>query len=217
MVGRVLSAARAPRRSETALDADANARVEREPTREKKSARARPGSAASSVAASPASSVDSGSSAVATRGTAQRAASSRASRFGRKGWASSKAAYLANPRAAVSRPSGLQTLGVQLADVDPSRAHVLVVTRERQPQAVVALHHVRLAGVGGMDSGTISLQPANLILPNGCRARVTGLVSQPQWNQRVGKVLDFDRVRGRYLVQMSRDDQLSIKLENLVL
>ena len=78
-------------------------------------------------------------------------------------------------------------------------------------------YHVRLAGVGGMDSGTISLQPANLILPNGCRARVTGLVSQPQWNQRVGKVLDFDRVRGRYLVQMSRDDQLSIKLENLVL
>ena len=48
MVGRVLSAARAPRRSETALDTDANARVEREPTREKKSARARPGSAASS-------------------------------------------------------------------------------------------------------------------------------------------------------------------------
>ena len=46
---------------------------------------------------------------------------------------------------------------------------------------------------------------------------MTGLVSQPQWNQRVGKVVDFDRVRGRYLVQMSRDDQLSIKLENLVL
>ena len=51
LVGRVLSAARAPRRSETALDADANARVEREPTREKKSARARPGSAASSAPA----------------------------------------------------------------------------------------------------------------------------------------------------------------------
>jgi len=33
----------------------------------------------------------------------------------------------------------------------------------------------------------------------------------------VGKVLDFDRDKGRYLVQMTDEQQLRVKLENLLL
>jgi len=63
----------------------------------------------------------------------------------------------------------------------------------------------------------VSLKPENLILPKGARAKVVGLVSQPQWNGKVGKVLEFDREKRRYVVQMTADQQLSLKLECLLL
>jgi len=62
-----------------------------------------------------------------------------------------------------------------------------------------------------------ALQPCNVILPKGVRARVVGLTGAPQWNDKVGKVLDFDRDKGRYLVQMTDEQQLRVKLENLLL
>jgi len=63
----------------------------------------------------------------------------------------------------------------------------------------------------------VALKPENLILPKGTRVKVVGLVSQPQWNDKVGKVLDFDRERRRYVVQMTPDQQLSLKLESVLL
>merc|ERR1719432_556608 len=72
-------------------------------------------------------------------------------------------------------------------------------------------YHVKLKG------DLAALQPQNLILPDGTRARIVGLTSQPQWNRRAGKVLNFDRSKGRYLVQLSEEQQLSVKLENLLL
>eukprot|EP00316_Scyphosphaera_apsteinii_P020706 CAMPEP_0119310288 /NCGR_PEP_ID=MMETSP1333-20130426/18585_1 /TAXON_ID=418940 /ORGANISM="Scyphosphaera apsteinii, Strain RCC1455" /LENGTH=350 /DNA_ID=CAMNT_0007314445 /DNA_START=18 /DNA_END=1070 /DNA_ORIENTATION=+ len=72
-------------------------------------------------------------------------------------------------------------------------------------------YHVKVKG------DLAALQPQNLILPDGTRARIVGLTSQPQWNQRVGKVLTFDRSKRRYLVQVSDEQQLSVKLENLLL
>lgn len=72
--------------------------------------------------------------------------------------------------------------------------------------------------VVSMQNGVaLALKPENLILPKGARAKVVGLVSQPQWNDKVGKVLDFDRERRRYVVQMLADQQLSVKLESLML
>ncbi len=72
-------------------------------------------------------------------------------------------------------------------------------------------YHVSLNGM------MVALQPANLILPEATRARVVGLVSAAQWNGRVGKVLSFDREKRRYLVQLTDEQQLSVKLENLIL
>ena len=74
-------------------------------------------------------------------------------------------------------------------------------------------YHVKLPG----EDGVAALQPQNLILPEGTRARVVGLQSQPQWNTRVGKITGFDRVKGRYTVQMTDEQRLSVKLENLLL
>lgn len=44
-----------------------------------------------------------------------------------------------------------------------------------------------------------------------------GLTGAAHWNDRVGKVLEFDRENGRYLVQMTEEQQLRVKLENLLL
>lgn len=62
-----------------------------------------------------------------------------------------------------------------------------------------------------------ALQPQNLVLPSATRARVIGLKSQPHWNGQVGKVLSFDSEKCRYLIQMTEQQQLSVKLENLIL
>ena len=62
----------------------------------------------------------------------------------------------------------------------------------------------------------MALQPANLILPKGARGRVGGLESGAQYNARIGKVVDFDGESGRYLVQLDAEQQLRVKLGNLL-
>merc|ERR1740117_1299624 len=62
----------------------------------------------------------------------------------------------------------------------------------------------------------LALQPANLILPKGARGRVVGLVSGAQYNARIGKVVDYDGESGRYLVQLDAEQQLRVKLGNLL-
>ena len=66
--------------------------------------------------------------------------------------------------------------------------------------------------------GRASLQPANVILPKGARGKVVGLTSDTgsKWNDKVGKVLSFDREAGRYVVEMTREDQLRIRPQNLI-
>jgi len=63
----------------------------------------------------------------------------------------------------------------------------------------------------------VALQPSNLILPAGARAKIVGLQGAAQHNGKVGKVLEFDRVAMRYLLQLTNAQQLRIKLENCVL
>ena len=43
-----------------------------------------------------------------------------------------------------------------------------------------------------------------------------GLVSGAQYNARIGKVVDFDGESGRYLVQLDAEQQLRVKLGNLL-
>ena len=62
----------------------------------------------------------------------------------------------------------------------------------------------------------VALLPANVILPNGTRGKVVGLQSGAQYNGTVGKVLEYDREAGRYLVQLDGGHQLRVKLPNLL-
>ena len=77
-----------------------------------------------------------------------------------------------------------------------------------------ARYHADIAGVG-----RASLQLVNLILASGTRVRVHGLSSAAgsRWNDAVGKVLSFDRESGRYVLQMTADEQLRIKPLNVKL
>ena len=55
-----------------------------------------------------------------------------------------------------------------------------------------------------------------VILPAGARARVVGLTSASgsKWNDHIGKVVEYDRVAGRYLLQLGGGNQLHIKPAN---
>jgi hypothetical protein len=74
--------------------------------------------------------------------------------------------------------------------------------------------HADIPGIG-----RASLLLSNLILSSGTRGRVFGLTSETgsRWNDKVGTVLSFDREAGRYLMEMSKTDQLKIKRDNLSL
>ena len=73
-------------------------------------------------------------------------------------------------------------------------------------------YHVDIEGVG-----RASLLLSNLLLPPNARGKVVGLTSESgsKWNDKIGKVLSFDREAGRYVMEMSKTDQLRIKPANL--
>lgn len=64
--------------------------------------------------------------------------------------------------------------------------------------------------------GKQPLLRTNMILPTSARGRVVGLASAAgsKWNHQIGEVLSFDREAGRYVVSMSREDQLRIRPVN---
>ena len=66
-------------------------------------------------------------------------------------------------------------------------------------------------------AGRHPLQLDNLILPAGARGKVRGLTSAAgsKWNDHVGQVMSFDRDAGRYVVQVTREDQVKIRPVNL--
>lgn len=100
-----------------------------------------------------------------------------------------------------------EVTGMQRTEFNGRTAHVSNWDEDRRR------YHVKLQGEDGM----AALQPQNLILPEGTRARVVGLQSQSRWNTKVGKITGFDRSKGRYTVQMTDEQHLSVKLENLLL
>merc|ERR1719359_92509 len=93
----------------------------------------------------------------------------------------------------------LQTLEGEVVGMQSKPEYNGTTASVRDFDAGSGRYHVSLRGKA------VALQPANLILPDGARARVVGLMSQPQWNERVGKVMGFDREAKRYLIQMSED------------
>ena len=65
-------------------------------------------------------------------------------------------------------------------------------------------------------SKVISLKPGNVILENGSVGHIFGLKSKPELNGKSGTIKSFNRDSGRYDVQLSRDQILRLKLENIV-
>ena len=65
--------------------------------------------------------------------------------------------------------------------------------------------------------GKQPLLRTNMILPASARGRVLGLKSAAgsKWNNQIGQVVSFDREAGRYVLQMTKEDQLRIKPVNL--
>ena len=67
-----------------------------------------------------------------------------------------------------------------------------------------------------MDIGKIvSLKPSNVVLENGTVGMIVGLQSKPELNGRHGTIKDFNQSTGRYDVQLSADQILRLKLENV--
>ena len=63
----------------------------------------------------------------------------------------------------------------------------------------------------------VALQPSNVILPAGARVKVCGLQGAAQHNGKIAKIVELDRAAMRYLVQLTSEQQLKIKLENCLL
>lgn len=67
-----------------------------------------------------------------------------------------------------------------------------------------------------MDIGKIvSLKPANVVLENGTVGMIVGLQSKPELNGKHGTIKGFNEGTGRYDVQLSADQILRLKLENV--
>ena len=61
---------------------------------------------------------------------------------------------------------------------------------------------------------SLTVLSANMILPIGTCAKVTGLKKGKEYNGQWGLVVSFDQAAGRYLLQMDSATQLMVKLEN---
>ena len=77
-------------------------------------------------------------------------------------------------------------------------------------------------GMGGMHGGMGQRQqqrrsaPSFDTIPTRTRVQVRGLVSAAQHNDELGTVLDFDRGRGRYTVQLEDGNTLALKPQNIL-
>eukprot|EP00053_Salpingoeca_punica_P011950 m.106655 g.106655 ORF g.106655 m.106655 type:complete len:183 (-) comp15818_c7_seq1:372-920(-) len=68
---------------------------------------------------------------------------------------------------------------------------------------------------GSSASSVLSLKPGNCVLPNGTIVTVVGLQKGTEHNNHNGRVLSFDDVAGRYLVDIG-GHQLKLKPENAI-
>jgi len=76
--------------------------------------------------------------------------------------------------------------------------------------------HKERYNVHVMDIGKIvSAKPSNVVLENGTVGMITGLQSKPELNGRHGTIKNFNKETGRYDVQLSADQIVRLKLENV--
>ena len=72
-------------------------------------------------------------------------------------------------------------------------------------------YNVHVMDIGKM----VSAKPNNVVLENGTVAMICGLQSKPELNGRYGTIKNFSQETGRYDVQLSADQILRLKLENV--
>jgi curved DNA-binding protein CbpA len=64
-------------------------------------------------------------------------------------------------------------------------------------------------------SRVVGLKPGNVILEPGTVGMIMGLVSKPELNGRYGRINSWSRSQNRYEVQLSKDQIISVKVENI--
>lgn len=60
-----------------------------------------------------------------------------------------------------------------------------------------------------------ALNVSNLLVSKGMCVKITGLVSRKEINNKCGRIVDYDSVNERYLIQINKALVLKIKLENI--
>ena len=65
-------------------------------------------------------------------------------------------------------------------------------------------------------SKVVSLKPSNVVLEKGTVGHIIGLVAKPELNGKMGTISSWNRESGRYDVQLSANQVLRLKLENVV-
>lgn len=66
-----------------------------------------------------------------------------------------------------------------------------------------------------VEGDSIGLRKENVVFPSGTSVLVEGLQNQSQWNGHEGKIVNHDNISGRYLVQLSTQQALRLKPQNI--
>ena len=67
-----------------------------------------------------------------------------------------------------------------------------------------------------LDNNMISLKPENIILESGHCVKLQGIISQPQLNNKIVKIKDFEFDKNKYVVQISESKLIKVKIENIL-
>ena len=123
-----------------------------------------------------------------------------------------------NPRSpiAVRQDKILQRITIRIIGItsqpnlNGKAAIICSYSRERNRYCV---RLTRLSSIG-TSSREISIQPANMLIPDGTIVRLEGLERQTQWNGKWGTIVHCN-VGGRYQVRLSRMYSVRVKMENV--
>ena len=106
----------------------------------------------------------------------------------------------------------LQSLVIQIVDLESRPTLNGLFGRIVGDDEYRLRYHVRM-----QDGQVISVATMNVILPMGTQARVVNLQNDQHWNGHVGCITSVDRNAKRYVVAMSADKYLKVRLESMLL
>lgn len=61
----------------------------------------------------------------------------------------------------------------------------------------------------------MALKPDNVRVPNGCAVKIDGLNGAQKWNNKWGTIMEFDEEAGRYVIQITDQQQLRVRPPNI--